>query len=253
MINELKQLGFEYYQAKIVEVLLKEKLDIRELSKKAGIPFGKIYSVIKLLREKNIVKETNTRPKLVYIENVSEIISKMIEEKKSKENFLFDNLRDIVISSENEKGKTTRFFEIGTSNEDNKKIQLRSFIEANEEVLQILNIYHKPKSNRANKTAWEKEIENAIKRGVIFRSIYPKEVKLPRILQNVNKKHPDKFQIRRFDTYFTRCDIIDGKKVLIKIVHEDPLQFAGVLFIENEKLAENLSKIFNEMWNQAEN
>jgi hypothetical protein len=56
------------------------------------------------------------------------------------------------------------------------------------------------------------------------------------------------FQVKRFDTDFIRCDIIDKKKVLLKIVQPDPMNFGGVFFIEDEKLAENLIRIFNEMW-----
>ena len=149
------------------------------------------------------------------------------------------------------KGKETKFFQIGTSNEDNKKIQLRTFREAKEEVLQILNIHHKPKSNRESKTLWEKEIFEAVKRGVIFRSVYPKDTEVPPILKTLNQKQPDKFQIRRNDTDFVRCDIVDNDKVMIKLVQQDPIQFGGILFIENEKLNDNLRRIFNELWEHA--
>jgi len=252
MINELTSLGLEHYEAKIVEALLKERLDIRELSDKAGVPFGKIYSIIKNLKEKDIVKETNSRPKLVYIENASELISRLIEEQQNKRNAVFDKLREFATVFDAEKNKETKFFEIGSNVEHNKKIQLRTFTEAKKEVLQIINVYHKPKSNRESKTLWEIEIEKAIKRGVIFKSIYPKETILPPILEKLSKKHPDKFQVKRFNTYFTRCDIIDQKKVLIKLVYEDALNFGGVLFIENERFAANLVKIFNDFWASAD-
>ena len=91
----------------------------------------------------------------------------------------------------------------------------------------------------------------AINRGVIFKSIYPEKWSLPRILHQLNKKNPRKFQIKRYNTDFVRCDIIDNQKVLIKLVQQDPLQFGGVFFIEDEKLAENLKNIFEEMWEQA--
>ncbi len=251
MLNELKKLGLEHYESKALEVLLKEKVNLRELAKKAGVPFGKIYSVVKSLKEKGFVKETNSRPKLIYVENASEIISKLIKEKQDKELGMVQRLREIATEIDENKGKESRFFQIGTITEENKKIQLRSFIEAEKEVLQIINIYHKSKSNRESKTIWEKEIDKAVRRGVVFKSIYPKNIELPPILKKLNKKYPDKFQVKKFDTDFIRCDIIDGKKVLLKLVHEDPILFGGVLFIENEKLAENLTKIFNEMWENA--
>lgn len=251
MIDELKSLGLSHYESKTLEILIKERLSIRELSKKAGIPFGKIYSVVKDLKKKGLVHETNSRPKLIYVENASEVISKLIRNKQDKEKIILEKLREIASETDKDRGKTSKFFQIGTTLPDNNKIQMRSFLEAEEEVLQILNIHHKPKSNRESKTLWEKEILNAVKRGVVFKAIYPKKAILPKSLQQLNKEYPKGFQVRRFDTDFTRCDIIDGKKVLIKLVQQDPLQFGGVLFIENENLAENLTRIFNEMWEQG--
>ena len=72
------------------------------------------------------------------------------------------------------------------------------------------------------------------------------------MLEKLNKKQPEKFQVKKLDTDFVRCDIIDNDKVLIKLVHQDALQFGGILFIENEKLNENLRNIFYELWEQAE-
>jgi len=251
MINELKQLGLSNYEAKVLEILLKEKIELRELSKKSGIPFGKIYSVVKSLKEKNFVNETNSRPKLVYVENASEVIARLIKEKQEKEKLALGKLREIATQIDKNHGKETKFFQIGTTIEDNKKIQLRTFQEAEKEILQILNIHHKPKSNRESKTIWEREIVNAIKRGVKFKAIYPKNCELPIILKNLNKNYPSKFKIKRFDTDFIRCDIIDEKKVMLKLVRNDPILFGGILFIEDEKLAENLKRIFNQMWEQA--
>jgi len=251
MIEELKQLGLGNYESKALSVLTKEKLSLRDLSRKAEIPFGKVYSIIKSLKEKNLVNETNSRPKLIYIENSSDIISRLIKEKQEKDKTILEKLREEVFKADKNKGKESRFFEIGTTTEENKKIQLRSFIEAENEVFQIINIYHKPKSNRESKTLWEKEITKAVERGVSFKSIYPEKIEIPFLLKKLNKKYPDKFQIKRFDTDFARCDIIDRKKIMIKLVHEDPLQFGGIFFIENEKIAENLIKIFEELWEKA--
>lgn len=252
MIEELTALGLEYYEAKALVVLLKDKMSIDDLSNKSGIPFGKVYSVIKKLKDRSIVSETNSRPKLVYVENASEVIGRLIQEKQEKDKELNEKLKNIAMEFDKEKNRSTKFLNIGVNQEENKQIQMRSFSEAKEEVLQIINIHHKPKSNRESKTIWEKEIEKAVSRGVIFKSIYPKSTILPKSLQELNKKYPNKFQVKRFDSDFVRTDIIDKEKVLIKIVQQDPMQFGGILFIENERLAENLTKIFYEFWEQAD-
>ncbi|MDD5133633.1 MAG: helix-turn-helix domain-containing protein [Candidatus Nanoarchaeia archaeon] len=252
MIQELQTLGLSYYESKALEILLKEKLSLENLSKKSGIPFGKVYSIVKSLKQKGLIKETNSRPKLIYTENASNLISKLIKEKQEKENVVISKLRNLVTNIDKKKGEITNFFQIGTTINDNKQIQLRAFNGAEKEVLQILNIHHKPGTNRESKLIWEKEIKKAILRGIIFKSIYPKKIVLPKIIANLNKKYPKKFQIRKIDTDFIRCDIIDRKKVLLKLVCEDALLFGGILLIEDEKLAENLIKVFNNLWEQAD-
>jgi len=82
MNRELQVLGLNYYESKVVEVLLKDPHDLRSLSKKSSVPFGKIYSIVKSLKEKAIVQETNSRPKLIYIDNASEVIARLIKSKQ---------------------------------------------------------------------------------------------------------------------------------------------------------------------------
>lgn len=252
MIEKLKELGLNYYEAKVLNVLLEKRLTLRELSKEAKIPFGKVYSVVKSLKSKNLIEETNSRPKLVFVDNASEVIDKLLKEKQNKTKDLFRDIKDIVINLDKSKKRNTKFFEIGITQKDNERIQLRSFTEANEEVLQIINIHHKPKSNRGSKTLWEKEIVKAVKRGVVFKSIYPKEINLPKLLKALVVEYPNGFQVKRFDTDFVRCDIIDRKRVLIKIVQQDIILFGGVFFIDDENLASNLINIFNELWEHAD-
>ena len=98
---------------------------------------------------------------------------------------------------------------------------------------------------------WEKEIVNAVKKGVVFRAVYPTNAVLPPILAQLNKKHQEKFQVKRIKTDYIRCDIIDSRKVLLKLVSPDALNFGGILFIENEKFAANLKKVFEQLWEEA--
>jgi sugar-specific transcriptional regulator TrmB len=133
MIEGLKRLGLNYYESKVLEVLLKEKLSLQELSKKAEIPFGKVYSVVKGLKGKKVVMETNSRPKLVYVENASDIIARLIKEKQEKEKSNLEKLREIATEIDKLNKRETKFFQIGTTVEENREIQLRTFIEAEDE------------------------------------------------------------------------------------------------------------------------
>jgi len=238
-----------HYESKAFETILQEKTTAKQLSKKAGIPFGKIYSVINSLLKQKLIRETDERPKTYFVSEPAKAVGLLIEKKEKDDETLLNKARSLAIRAEAASRGKSDFFELGINQEDNKKIQLRSFIEAKKEVCQIINIHHKPFINRAIKLTWEKEIQNAIKRGVIFRCIYPKNVEIPSLLQKLPK---EKFQIRRLDTNFARCDIIDKKKVCIKLMHQDAMSFGGIIFLENETFAKNLQAIFETFWNDAE-
>ncbi len=110
MIERLKFLDLSHYESKALNLLLKEKLSIRELSKKAEIPFGKVYSVVKNLKEKGVINETNSRPKLIYIENASEIISKLIEKKQEKNKDNIEYLKQFAAEIDKNRKKQQSFF-----------------------------------------------------------------------------------------------------------------------------------------------
>lgn len=248
-MDTFKPFGLSHYESKAFETILQGKITAKQLSKKAGIPFGKIYSVINSLLKQSIIEETDDRPKTYFVSEPAKAVGQLIEKKEKEDEILLNRARSIAIKAEAASKGRSDFFELGINQEDNRKIQLRSFVEAKKEVCQIINIHHKPFINRAIKLTWEKEIQNAIKRGVTFRCIYPANVEIPSLLQKLPK---DKFQVRRLDTNFSRCDVIDRKKVCIKLMHQDAMSFGGIIFLENEKFAKNLQAIFETFWNEAE-
>ncbi len=245
-------MGLSTYESKAVSALLKKNHTVKELSKAAGIPPGKIYSVAKNLLEKGIIKTNSERPKVLYIDSASQLISRLTQEYEQKQDTIVSRLKRFASSIDKQAGKQTPFFDTGTTLADNKRIQARTFIEARKEVLQILNKYHKPRYNRKSKRVWEEEIRRAVHRGVEFKAIYPLRTILPPILKEVAEKHPSKFSYRRFNTDFVRCDIIDEKKVLLKLVDQDPALFGGVVFIEDKMFAKNLRRVFFKFWHEAE-
>lgn len=245
-MKQLQQLGLSYYESKAIDILFREKCTLKELSRKANIPPGKVYSVIQSLHKRMFVEVSETRPKQVFVPQAWKIIARLIEQKQREDESLFAELRGMV--AEITTPQQNPFFQLGITVEDNKLIQLRTFSEAEREVCQIITIHHKPQMNRPSKTIWEKEIVKAIGRGVIFREIYPVTAVLPLHLKNLP---PQKFQVRRLDMDFVRCDVIDQKKVLLKLVHHDPITFGGVIFLEDERFARNLQKVFEQFWEEA--
>jgi len=240
--------GLTYYEDKAFDELIREELTVKELIKRTNIPPGKVYSVLKSLSKRGIVSQNFGRPKRFCVKNPSKVISLLIEHKQEHDEEIIRKTR-LLMDAIPKGADKQYFFRIGTASEDNKEMQLKIFNDAKSEVCQILNSRHKPKSNRQQKDEWEKAISDAVSRGVVFKSLYHKDSSIPKALLKLPK---DKFKIRRTTQDMYRIDIADNKKVLIKIVYDDPLMFGGLIYLEDEKFARNLKKIFDDMWNNAE-
>lgn len=63
LIEKLKEIGFNSYEAKVYVALLKKyPATGYEVSKLANIPQSRTYDTLKVLEEKNVVASTNTKP-----------------------------------------------------------------------------------------------------------------------------------------------------------------------------------------------
>ncbi len=251
MKDALRQFGLSTYEIRAFEAIIQRKSTLKELATRASIPPGKVYSVSKQLISRGIIEQTTTRPKVLYVTNVSAVMQRIIADLEHKQQQTVSVLQTLATRHDAEQGHATPFFELGTTIQDNNRIQLRSFLEAEKEVLQIINVHHKPRTNRGSKIQWEKAIAQKVAEGVQIKAIYPVGLALPPLLAQLAATN-NRFTVRRLNLDYTRCDIIDGKKVLLKLVHEDPLAFGGVVFIENRAFAQNLKKVFDKFWDEAQ-
>jgi phage portal protein BeeE len=172
----------------------------------------------------------------------------LIKEKQSKDEQHYKELLQESALISRSKIESNALIDIGYTQEDNVRIQSRVFEEAENEVCQVFNNNHRPSTNRKSKTLWEEQIVSAIKRGVIFKCIYPEKMELPESLKRLSNKS---FNVRRRNIQNYRIDIVDNKNVLIKFTYEDPLIFGGIIYIKDNKLAANLRKIFDDIWIKA--
>lgn len=251
MIEELQALGLSYYESKAFKTVLEQRCTAKELSREADIPMGKVYSVINGLVEDGLVKTTTSRPKRVYVPNASQAVDYLISQKQKEHEQLLSDVRRFAAKLDSAKKRKSKFLDIGVAQDELERVQSRTFIEAEDEVLQVFNPSHNPGLNREKKLRWEEEIIAATNRGVQFNAIYPPQVELPDLLQELQEEHPDRFAVKRLHTTFPRCDIIDEKKVLVKLYEGDPASFGGVLFLTNEQLATSLKDTFTTFWNEA--
>jgi len=254
MIDDLKKVGLSTYQARVLENLLQRKHTVKELIKSSKVPAGKVYTVLKGLVEKGLVKESDTRPKEVYVESASLIMKKLIDRHQAEQDSAVLALQRFATERDALESRKTPFLDIatGTDFEESDRVQLRAVSEAEKEVLIIMNIHHQPSFNRTGKIAWERAVESAANRGVAFKCIYARKTQLSSAIKRLMKSKQESFQVKRLDLNFARCEISDGKKALVKLNYEDPRTFGGMIFLENKAFAENLRAVFFRFWDEAE-
>jgi sugar-specific transcriptional regulator TrmB len=181
-----QKLGLSYYEDKAFEAIIRQEITVKQLIKKTNIPAGKIYSVLKSLSSRGLISHTDTRPKKFFTNNPAKAVAGLIDDKLEENEEIISKARFLVNSISRK--EEDYFFKIGTTREENREMQLKIFREAKTEVLQILNSKHKPSMNRAQKDDWEKEIENAVHRGVKFRALYHHSTKIPENILLLEKK-----------------------------------------------------------------
>ena len=83
LIEKLKEIGLNTYEAKVYVALLKKyPATGYEVSKLANIPQSRTYDTLKVLEEKNIVVSTNTRP-VSYTPIKPKVLTQRVQKKMS--------------------------------------------------------------------------------------------------------------------------------------------------------------------------
>ena len=219
----------------------------RQIAKTIGLSEQKVYPYLKNLLQRGFLTSTGTHP-TSYLLGSARVFQTALEQHKAEVEQTEDFLKQLAEEQRIRSRQENPFYQVATTLEWNERLQLKAFGLAQKEFLQILNIHHDPASNRSQKLHFERAIVAMLDRGVSFKTIYPKGKELPTILKN----NLQRFEVRRLDTTFQRCDIIDERYVLLKIIDErDILNFIGALFIDDKKLARNLKNTFFLLWEKA--
>lgn len=96
LVEKLKEIGFNTYEAKVYIALLKKyPATGYEVSKLANIPQSRTYDTLKVLEEKNIVAATNTKPVSYTPVKPKQIISSYQKKMTSTINYLEKHLPEV--------------------------------------------------------------------------------------------------------------------------------------------------------------
>ncbi len=96
LVEKLKEIGFNTYEAKVYIALLKKyPATGYEVSKLANIPQSRTYDTLKILEEKNIVASTNTKPATYTPVKPKQILTSYQRKMSSTLNYLEKHLPEV--------------------------------------------------------------------------------------------------------------------------------------------------------------
>ena len=96
LIEKLKEIGFNTYEAKVYIALLKKyPATGYEVAKLANIPQSRTYDTLKVLEEKNIVVSTNTKPQTYTPIKPKQLTARYQKKINSTINFLDKHLPEV--------------------------------------------------------------------------------------------------------------------------------------------------------------
>ena len=96
LIEKLKEIGFNTYEAKVYVALLKKHPATGyEVTKLANIPQARTYDTLKALEEKNVVASTNTKPTTYTPIKPKQLLSSYQKKMNSTINYLEKHLPEV--------------------------------------------------------------------------------------------------------------------------------------------------------------
>lgn len=97
LLNRLKELGFNTYEAKVYLSLLKHNPATGyEVSKESGVPQARAYDTLKVLENRQIVVATGTKPVTYVPITPNELLNRSERSFKSSLEYLKDNLPSVT-------------------------------------------------------------------------------------------------------------------------------------------------------------
>jgi len=203
LIEEMKQLGLNLYEAKAYLKLLEEwPINGYTLSKNSGVPRSRVYEVLSSLIKKQLVFEKNTENGVIYYPLEPDMLIK-----KLKKNY--ENIIDHV------EKETTHLFVQSKEQYDSKVISGRN------NIFEFIKLLIDNADTRIDVSIWEEEysdlehsFKNAVERGVMIKGIY----------FGYNNALNDVTTHRRLETYLDEKEeryiiiIIDQKEAITGII-----------------------------------
>jgi len=259
--EELEGFGLSSYESKVYLSLLSSGIKAaKEISIDSKIPFGRVYDVLGSLEDKGLVEKQESRPKKFVAKDPKSALNSLL----SIKNLELESLTQKAVLVEEKlsklhtiKPEESLFWSVALGEKAiNQYIERIS--EAKKELRTIINL------RVASRLPQKNIIMNLVNTITVLNS-YGVDIKV--LLSGVSPgsieeeymdsitEFFDSFD-RRIVRYCLECstafDVIDGEKVIVKVMNPvKPDEFFAWIFVWQKKFAEELLPKFQEMWANA--
>lgn len=258
----LTDLGLTNYEERCYTTLLKRgTLAARDLSRLSGVPYGRIYEVLRSLESKGIIGSTGGRPQKFFATPPDVAVNKLVESKSQE----LEKLRkdaDILINN------LSRIHQQVAENELMWKVAIGetlyesyfSFLRDTKfEFLGYMDVHE-----GINKIEFEKLLRRY---GRIVSELAKKGVKM-RFLIGIETKDIFLNTLKEFSSTLSFLvqgevklvsllpypfSVLDGEKVILKVLNPiNPSDFLSAIYLRDRNLATSLRERFMTLWQTAE-
>lgn len=245
MINELKQLGLNEYEARVYITLLDEgSLKGGQVCKKSGVPHGKTYEALVNLESKGFVSVTPIKPKIFTALNPKIAIQNLLNQKVDSYNRIQELIQDKIESRKIL--KTEKMIEkVQVFAGFKKAFVMSNYIYANaEKIVRHMFTYEIRDYNQT------RDMRLAVKRGVEVRVIAAKKTKQG--LKWMKEDVKAGIKVRYYSVDELRIDIADDDQSMLNFINPRDTRDRIGLFFQHGSFSKMLVKFFDEIWNKAE-
>ena len=264
----LTALGLSTYEADAYMALISKGMsNADEISKRAKIPYGRIYSVLNSLVGRDLVNVQNSRPKVFSPIEPKLALKRLLEAQKS----FFDNeysqlihlakevegsLNDIVPKKQD----SSMFWTVAVEKGDVEQLNSQHFDEAQKEIAVFIGNAELHYEEGKNKflVLYEK-LEEAAKRNVRIRILFGfRDLQsLPALLEDASGRGveilPHNLDWFRFvESTAAPFEIFDGERVFVKVGNPvNQFEFIAAIAVWDPKLAHELTSKFTQLWKKG--
>ncbi len=267
----LAKIGLNKYESSVYLTLLKQdSMEASKLSHASKVPIGKIYEVLKTLKNYELVEIQPSRPqkyravdpksafKLMYKRKEEETLNEL---KMLKETF--DEIERELCNDNSPQNVETVFWPDRFRNNELNEMVASFFEKIEHEICVVIHIKYKPERSELYDTSvstFSKAFLSLVQRGIKVKILDPGSQLLPSLKDLIDtiedlsfkRDFKDLMEVRILETEYN-FTIIDSKITLLDI--EDQFNMSrnlGMTRIYDESYAKRFKTKFDELWTKGE-